>query len=93
MSIITRMNSFVENIDVKQVPEVGKLQLAQRFDQNVIETQVPKIPLWVTIQASYACLSPPPTSLQSPEISPRDRKGADRRGRRLSLAGARFLGN
>ena len=96
MSIIARMNSFVQDIDITQVPEVGKLQLAQRFDQNVSESQVPKIPLWVNIQASYACLSPPPSSLQSAESSPRDpaRKGADRRGRRLSmLAGARFLDN
>jgi hypothetical protein len=72
MGIIARLTSFVQNIEISQVPEVGELQLVQRFDQTFIESQIPKIPLWVTIQASYACISPPPSSLHSPETSPRD---------------------
>jgi hypothetical protein len=93
MGIIARMTSFVQNIEISQVPEVGELQLVQRFDQFFIESQIPKIPLWVTIQASYACISPPPSSLHSAlhsaETSPRDpaQKGRDPaqkgRGRRM----------
>ena len=106
MSSISRLMEYVKVLgpglgtDAAITAEVSRFQLAQRFDTHGNQlVNIPKIPLWVMIQPSYACISAesplPSPAAASPSSSPRGvEAGANSRSPgKTKVSGVRFIQN